>query len=77
MIRVNQYIINEKLIKVAVPYFMPPEEGIESGYPPPATKITFTDNSELIFKNMDVNILFNELERQQNKCDLDVPVRKL
>ena len=63
MIKVNEYIINEKLIKVASPHFIPSEEGMICGYPPPATKIIFIDNSELIFKGMDCNFLFTEMNK--------------
>ena len=63
MIRVNECIINEKLIKYATPYFVSPKEGVEVGYPLPSTKITFIDNSEVVFERMDINILFSELEK--------------
>jgi hypothetical protein len=61
MIQVGGVILNEELIKVAMPYFKVPQEGHCLPFPPPSTKIIFTDNSELIFENMDVNCLFTEL----------------
>ena len=63
MIKVNQFIINETLIKFAIPYFTPPKEGNATSFPIPATKIVFTDNSEMIFECMDINQLFIELEK--------------
>lgn len=65
MIRVNQFILNEKLIKFATPYFSVFKEGIASSFPPPTTKIVFVDNSEMIFECMDTNQLFTELEKSK------------
>lgn len=63
MIKVGMYILNEELIKVAMPYFIPPKEGVTCNpYPPPNTKIIFTDNTELIFECMDCNALYSELK---------------
>lgn len=67
MIRVGAYILNEKLIKYAVPYTIIPETGVAKPYPTLATKITFVDNSEMVFESMDCNFLFNELEKIQEK----------
>lgn len=48
MIRVNEFIINENLIKAAVPHVEPLKDGVH-GFPPPSTKILFTDGTETVF----------------------------
>ena len=65
MIRVNEFIINENLIKAAVPHLEPLKNGVQ-GFPPPSTKILFTDGTETVFFGLDVQSLFIELDRVKN-----------
>ena len=62
MIQINGFILNEKLIKAAVPHFEVLKEDVY-GYPPPSTKILFTDGTEKVFVGIDTNYLFGELEK--------------
>lgn len=62
MIFINGYLINENMIKAAVPYIKKLNED-ELGYPPEMTKILFTDVSEKIFTTLRTQDLYSELER--------------
>jgi len=67
MIRVNEFIINENLIKAAVPHIQQvKDDATFCGYPPPSTKILFRDGTETVFIGLDIHLLFTEIERVKN-----------
>lgn len=57
MIEINEFIINETLIKAATPYVKPLEEG-EYGFWPQGTKILFTDGTEKVFMGLNTHDLY-------------------
>lgn len=64
MIMVNQFIINEELIKYAVPIMMMPKPDHEVAFCPPSTKIVFTDGTEKTFETLEIGMLFNEISKK-------------
>jgi hypothetical protein len=61
MIQINEFILNEKLIKAVVPYF---EETTNNTYGynrPPQVKVIFIDNSDMILTGVDIYQINNVL----------------
>ena len=64
MILVNGYLINDKFIKTAVMVPLKLSDEILNGYPEFVLKIVFIDNTEMTYRGIDPNAIYNEINKK-------------